>query len=730
MADQYFPSSAAEKAHFDGLWHAAHHGADPSADLSGADAVGFFRASNVDKGILKSIWSLCTPGATMNLSQFYTALRYIQLAQAGELPISREKLLSTLKTSFSPPYFTGIAIPPPSAPLPNYAITPEDHTKYHTLFMQYDVDRDGLIQSNEAVPIFEKSGLDHATLAAIWSMADQDHDSCLTPKEFCLAFHLIVCVGKKKLPVPATLPPVLLGFYQNAPAVPASHASAGSHLPPAPAPVVHVAAAVAQSSPTPARPVSARMPAPDLMDLKPTTPSPPSAMGGSGANLSVDEQLELESSVRGVAEVAKKAVSSQERAVDSTDKAGSTLKYILQKMSAERVALSSSLSLVEDDLAKAQGRLQSAVHEVHQLHGLVEELTVALAEKRGTLQQTEKQTQSVETERAELLRSIESMRVQLDQSLESNRVLAARVLAHTAEQSASSAALAKDTAHAAHLQQDVAASAAEVAALRLLLGQLSSTHALAVDSSRAMAGQASAVKMDADYLKADAAVAHARVQALEKEQRALHEEKAALLSVKPVEHVAPAVTVVTPKAPITPAAPIPVPVVVAVPPPPVAEDVEEDDKFDDGDTGVEDFPAASPVAAYEKFGDDDFPAPAAAAVDDGFGDFDSFPAPAATSTFGADPFNDAFPAPVAGAVDDGFGDFGGSFPSASVAPDAADGFGGFPPLPAGASTRAISVTSDDEFPPPSKEFSSIGDFDGEPGFVEESFASATKDSPW
>ena len=55
MADQYVPKSQHEKAYFDSLWAAAHQGADKSQDLSGADAVAFFRRSNIDTGAAVSL---------------------------------------------------------------------------------------------------------------------------------------------------------------------------------------------------------------------------------------------------------------------------------------------------------------------------------------------------------------------------------------------------------------------------------------------------------------------------------------------------------------------------------------------------------------------------------------------------------------------------------------------------------------------------------------------------
>jgi len=58
-------------------------------ELSGATAVPFFQKSQVDKGILKQIWTLSC-GHTLNMTkeQFFTAIRFIVLVQNGELPIT------------------------------------------------------------------------------------------------------------------------------------------------------------------------------------------------------------------------------------------------------------------------------------------------------------------------------------------------------------------------------------------------------------------------------------------------------------------------------------------------------------------------------------------------------------------------------------------------------------------------------------------------------------------
>ena len=96
-----------------------------------------------------------------------------------------------------------------------YAASPSDLSRYDVLFPQYASPADNgtqYIYGPEAVALFSKSGADQAALRAIWTMVDADPvDNRLDPLEFALAMHLIVCVTKKGLPVPAggALPPSL-----------------------------------------------------------------------------------------------------------------------------------------------------------------------------------------------------------------------------------------------------------------------------------------------------------------------------------------------------------------------------------------------------------------------------------------------------------------------------------------------------------------------------------------
>ena len=64
-----------------------------------------------------------------------------------------------------------------------------------------------LIPSSIHVP--KKKGMDRESLRAIWGMSDDPIDNKLDSIEFSIAMHLIVCVTKKGLAMPPSLPPSL-----------------------------------------------------------------------------------------------------------------------------------------------------------------------------------------------------------------------------------------------------------------------------------------------------------------------------------------------------------------------------------------------------------------------------------------------------------------------------------------------------------------------------------------
>lgn len=85
-----------------------------------------------------------------------------------------------------------------------YMMLPGEQVRYESLFPQYE--KDGFVHGSEAVALFTKSGLGKEILRDLWNMVDDPVDNQLSKLEFAIAMHLIVCISKKNLPVPPSLP--------------------------------------------------------------------------------------------------------------------------------------------------------------------------------------------------------------------------------------------------------------------------------------------------------------------------------------------------------------------------------------------------------------------------------------------------------------------------------------------------------------------------------------------
>ena len=217
------PSSLAERDYYDVLFNLANSG-NNSEEVTGQQAVQFLGHTNVPTSHLREIWSLsCHPTrASLTRADFYIAMRYVGMAQNG-IALSAENLASTNARALPNAQVNMPGAPPPppsggpatpatepamaadSSGLP-YAMTTSQLEKYVDLFKKYDTDGDGFLSGGEAVGILTQSGLDKTQLRGVWAMADQDGDGQLSEREFAVAFHLILCVTKRKMPMPKMLP--------------------------------------------------------------------------------------------------------------------------------------------------------------------------------------------------------------------------------------------------------------------------------------------------------------------------------------------------------------------------------------------------------------------------------------------------------------------------------------------------------------------------------------------
>ncbi|KAJ4872880.1 Calcium-binding EF hand family protein [Raphanus sativus] len=70
-------------------------------------------------------------------------------------------------------------------------MTPADVQKYAKVFVQVDTDRDGKITGPQARNLFLSWKLPRDALRQVWDLSDQDNDSMLSLREFCIAVYLM-----------------------------------------------------------------------------------------------------------------------------------------------------------------------------------------------------------------------------------------------------------------------------------------------------------------------------------------------------------------------------------------------------------------------------------------------------------------------------------------------------------------------------------------------------------
>ncbi|KAG5613615.1 hypothetical protein H5410_024896 [Solanum commersonii] len=99
------------------------------------------------------------------------------------------------------------SVPPtpeqPQVPWPK--MTRAGVQKYAKVFMEVDSDRDGKISGQQARDLFLNWRLPREVLKQVWDLADQDNDSMLSLREFCVALYLMERYREGR-PLPSTLP--------------------------------------------------------------------------------------------------------------------------------------------------------------------------------------------------------------------------------------------------------------------------------------------------------------------------------------------------------------------------------------------------------------------------------------------------------------------------------------------------------------------------------------------
>lgn len=549
---QYTPVNPREKGYFDYLWSVANPG-NPG-DLSGKSAVSFFQRSGVNVGFLKQIWSLSTPVATMNLQQFYTALRYITMIQSGELPISKEKLSSSAKIALDLPKFTGIDLPKAPAPTPvptptaapvagappnaaAYAIMPQDHVKYHGLFCTYDSDKDGYLTKDEAMNVFRQSRMDPMVLEKVFVMSDDDRDLRLNSKEFCAGFHLILCISKKGLPVPPSIPPPLKGFIMNAPMVPGGPppnpvpAAAPTHTAPTPAPA-------AAPAPTPAG-VSDAFAGMDQPVEDPVSTSSvpavnknftPSGTSAGGATHSSGDVSELAAGTEAITTVARKALAAHEETLDSTTRASSSLSSLKQRLAMDRISLEASVKNAQLATQQSSSKLAAMSEEIRALIDQQRELRTQLEQTQNDHFNVKDQLAQAQQERDNLRKTVFDLQQQMTSSTGNISDLANQVGTAEAGQAGTAENISKLQSRANFLTGEAAELQGEISTLRTIVEQLSGQRNGLQQQESALAGRLKAAQSSQQQSLAEETKLRQSIERQETQVSQLKAEKKELIN--------------------------------------------------------------------------------------------------------------------------------------------------------------------------------------------------------
>ena len=89
-----------------------------------------------------------------------------------------------------------------------------DLNKYQEYFQTLQKNHLDQIDQTNAMAMFEKSGLQNSVpgvLLKVFQLVDRQKEGLLNKNEFCMAFHLIVLLGKKMIvELPLSIPDVLV----------------------------------------------------------------------------------------------------------------------------------------------------------------------------------------------------------------------------------------------------------------------------------------------------------------------------------------------------------------------------------------------------------------------------------------------------------------------------------------------------------------------------------------
>ncbi|CAH8333038.1 unnamed protein product [Eruca vesicaria subsp. sativa] len=100
---------------------------------------------------------------------------------------------------------SGHSVPAGNNQPPWPKMKPSDVQKYTKVFMGVDSDRDGKITGEQARNLFLSWRLPREVLKHVWELSDQDNDTMLSLREFCISLYLMERYREGR-PLPASLP--------------------------------------------------------------------------------------------------------------------------------------------------------------------------------------------------------------------------------------------------------------------------------------------------------------------------------------------------------------------------------------------------------------------------------------------------------------------------------------------------------------------------------------------
>lgn len=413
----------------------------------------------------------------------------------------------------------------------------------------------------EAVELFRKSGLGLDALKQIWLLADKDTDGKLTPKEFCIAWHLIICISKKGLELPKYLPVSMANFLLNAPEIPAAMPAPATALMPTQVPFQ----AVKEPEPEMARPpVPQSVPAPTHVNSS-------NGVSVNNAGLSEADNQALRQATDAIKTVAEGSIKANGAAADSLRRSSSMVKDLVQKLNIEKIALEAKVKDAIQDAEDSARRLEQMNNDINDKRNECDELKQKLQEALDSKISSQSKMITSAEEKHSLLQEIKYLRQQI---VEINTEKAS--IASSISGAAAGLAQAQEAGNALSSQKsaiaaDISSAEGEINILRSLLDSLSGDKVELSSDLSGLERKLAATQSDlADALETNK-VKEAEVSALKAEKDKLKQDKIKLLtdlsSAKTAAKNAAAVPVAVPAS----TAPPPVPVAFSATPAPAPE---------------------------------------------------------------------------------------------------------------------------------------------------------------